>query len=242
MIMTEHALILGGGTGIGRATAVALADGSRRCVVAGRRLEKLEDVCTAYDGPGALFPRSVDVTDRQQLTELVGWFEQEIGPLSIVVNAAGMNIRDRTMGAMTPDAWDQVLAINATGAYNVLHAVLPVLRERKSGTVVQISSVAGKRALELAGVAYAASKFAMTALGTAVGQEEAKHGIRITNVYPGEVDTPLLDARPVPISERHRATILQPSHVARLIVTICELPPQAHVPEIVVKPLTQDYV
>lgn len=240
--MNENVLVIGGGTGIGRAAAEALADGSRRCVVAGRRVEKLEEVCDAYDGPGELLARRVDVTNREQLTELVAWFEKKVGPLSIVVNAAGMNLRDRSMGAMTPEAWDQVLAINATGAYNVLWAVLPTLRERRAGTIVQISSVAGKRALELAGVAYAASKFAMTALGTAIGQEEAKHGIRITNVYPGEVDTPLLDERPVPLSAEHRASILQPESVARLIVTICELPPQAHVPEIIVKPLTQDYV
>ena len=83
------------------------------------------------------------------------------------------------MSAMQPEQWDEMMAVNATGAYNCLAAVLPHMRDRQQGTIVNISSVAGKRALPLAGVAYCASKFAMTALGAAVGQEEAANGIRI---------------------------------------------------------------
>jgi NADP-dependent 3-hydroxy acid dehydrogenase YdfG len=116
------------------------------------------------------------------------------------------------------------------------------MREQQSGTIIQISSIAGKRAHTLGGVAYCASKFAMTALGTAVAQEEAEHGIRVTNIYPGEVDTPLLARRPVPPTPEHRARILQPQDVADLVVSICSLPPQAHVPEIVIKPLGQLYL
>jgi NADP-dependent 3-hydroxy acid dehydrogenase YdfG len=116
------------------------------------------------------------------------------------------------------------------------------MRARQQGTIIQISSIAGKRALELGGVAYCASKFAMTALGTVVGQEEAVHGIRVTNVYPGEVDTTLLDKRPVPLSAEHRSRILQPQDVADMVVAICSLPSRAHVPEIVIKPRLQTYV
>jgi NADP-dependent 3-hydroxy acid dehydrogenase YdfG len=210
--------------------------------VAGRRADALETTCQDYDGPGTLLAHAVDVTDRASVGQLVDWFQEAIGPIDIFVNAAGINIPNRTMAEMRPEQWDEVLTINATGAYNCLAAVLPQMRERQSGTIIQISSIAGKRALSLAGVAYCASKFAMTALGTAVAQEEAEHGIRITNIYPGEVDTPLLARRPAPPTPEHLARILKPQDVAELVVTICALPPQAHVPEVVIKPLGQLYL
>lgn len=236
----QNALVVGGGSGIGQAIAWKLAEAGARCAVAGRTLDKLAETCAKEISP-AIASHEVDVTSRESLRELVDWFTGKIGPIDILVNAAGMNIPNRSMAAVTPEQWDQVMAINATGAYNCLAAVLPGMRERRSGTVVNISSVAGKRALELAGVAYAASKFAMTALGTLVGQEEAENGIRVTNIYPGEVDTPILNQREVPPTAEHRARILQPADVAAMVTAIAALPPQAHVPELVIKPLTQGY-
>jgi len=153
-----------------------------------------------------------------------------------------MNIPNRTLAEMQPEQWDQVLAVNATGAYNCLYAVLPQMRERRDGLVVNISSVAGKRAVPLGGVAYNASKFAMTALGTSAWNEEAENGIRVTNIYPGEVNTPILDNRPVPVSDEHKASILQPEDFGELMIALALLPPRAHVPEIVIKPTRQAYV
>jgi len=238
----QNALVVGGGSGIGQAIARQLARAGCRTAVSGRRAEVLETTSQTYDGPAEILAHVADVTHRESLSKLVAWFNEAIGPIDIFVNAAGMNITDRSMATMQPEQWDEVLSTNATGAYNCLAAVLPQMRQRKRGTIIQISSISGKRAIQIGGVAYCASKFAMTALGTAVGQEEAPHGIRITNVYPGEVDTPMLDLRPNPVSEEHRSQILQPQHVADLVVTICSLPPQVHVPEIVVKPLQQDYL
>jgi NADP-dependent 3-hydroxy acid dehydrogenase YdfG len=238
----ESALVVGGGSGIGQAIAWALARAGCRTAVAGRRADALDATCQEYDGPGTVLAHVVDVTDRESVGRLVAWFQKTIGVIDVFVNAAGINIPNRTMAEMRPEQWDEVLAINATGAYNCLAAVLPSMREQQSGTIIQISSIAGKRAHTLGGVAYCASKFAMTALGTAVAQEEAAHGIRVTNVYPGEVDTPLLARRPVPPTPEHLASILKPQDVADVVLTICTLPPQAHVPEVVIKPLGQLYL
>ena len=82
----------------------------------------------------------------------------------------------------------------------------------------------------------------MTALGTAVSNEVREEGVRITNVYPGEVNTPILDNRPTPVTQEHKDSILQPEDIAALMVTICQLPPRAHVPEIVIKPTQQEWV
>jgi NADP-dependent 3-hydroxy acid dehydrogenase YdfG len=115
------------------------------------------------------------------------------------------------------------------------------MRERRDGLIISISSIAGKRAMPLGGVAYNASKFAMGALGTTVGLEEAANGIRVTTIYPGEVDTPLLDRRPVKVSAEQKARILQPEDVAAAALMIAALPPRAHVPELIIKPATQVY-
>lgn len=237
----KTAVITGGGTGIGAAIAVALAKEGARVAIAGRREEKLREVAEGYDGEPPILFHTVDVADRADVDALIRWADQELGHIDILVNSAGINVSPRTMAEMAPENWDKVLAVNATGAYNAMRAVLPQMRERHDGLVINISSIAGKRGSLLGGVAYSASKFAMTALGTCISLEDGKNGIRATNVYPGEVDTPILENRPVPVSDEHRARILQPEDVAAAVVMIAALPPRAHVPEIVVKPTTQDY-
>lgn len=238
----KTAVVVGGGTGIGLACARALAELGCRVAIAGRREAVLADAVRSWAGAPPLVPHTVDVADRKSVDELFGWVAENVGPVDILVNSAGVNIRDRSMVAMPPDEWDRVLATNTTGAYNCLHTVLPGMRQRGGGLVVNISSVAGKRALEIAGVAYCASKFAMTALGTAVANEMAPHGIRVTNIYPGEVNTPILDQRPEPVSADRRDAMLQPEDVGRVVALLATLPPRAHVPEMVIKPLGQQWV
>ena len=109
-------------------------------------------------------------------------------------------------------------------------------------SVVMINSVSGKRSNPLGGVAYNASKFGMTGLGSCVAEEERENGIRITNVFPGEVNTPILDQRPVPPSVEHRAGILQPQDIAEAVMMLARLHPRAHIPELVIKPTSQSYV
>ena len=240
-IENQTALVVGGATGIGEAVAGILAQNGCKVGIGGRRVEMLEAAAKAYKGPGELHVHQIDVADRASVQAATNWCVNKLGPIDILVNAAGINIKDRTMAAMKPEEWDKVIAVNATGAYNVMAAVLPSMRDRQTGTIINISSIAGKRAIELGGIAYCASKFAMTALGTAAGQEEAENGIRITNVYPGEVDTPLLLQRPKPVSDEHRSRMLQPQDVAEMVLTICQLPQRAHIPEVVIKPRTQTY-
>jgi NADP-dependent 3-hydroxy acid dehydrogenase YdfG len=240
-VKNQNVLVVGGATGIGAAVARSFAGEGSKVAIGGRRIEKLEATARAYDGPGEILFHRVDVADRESVNSAVDWFNNTIGAVDILVNAAGINIKDRSMAAMKPEQWDKVLSVNATGAYNIMFAVLPSMRARQTGTIINISSIAGKRAIELGGIAYCASKFAMTALGTAVGQEEAENGIRITNVYPGEVDTPLLEQRPKPVSDEHRSRMLKPEDVSELVLTICCLPQRAHVPEVVIKPRLQAY-
>lgn len=240
MLKDKNALVIGGGSGMGAAVAVALAEAGARVTIAGRRLEKLEEVTGL--SVIEIQTRTVDVSDRVSLDALFSWFDEESGDLDILVNAAGINVPKRSMAALSPDDWDAVLKVNLTGAYDCLRMALDRMRPRKYGLVVMINSVSGKRSNPLGGVAYNASKFGMTGLGSCVAEEERENGIRITNVFPGEVNTPILDQRPVPPSAEHRAEILQPQDIAEAVMMLARLHPRAHIPELVIKPTSQSYV
>lgn len=237
----KTALVTGGGSGIGLGIAVALAREGCRVAITGRSRQKLQQAASGYDGQPALLCYECDVSDRAATKELFAWVAEQLGPLDILVNNAGINVPRRLMADLDPADWDRMLAINATGAFNCIYEALPAMRQRKSGLIVNISSIAGKRAMKLGGPGYCAAKFAMTALGTTVGLEERHNGIRVTNIYPGEVDTPILQHRPTPIPPDKKAQMLQPEDVAACVVTIAKLPARALVPELVITPLYQDY-
>lgn len=237
----KTALITGGGSGIGLGAAIALAGEGCRVAISGRRLDVLKTAAAAWTAQPPILFHECDVADRGSVERLFAWAAKELGTIDILVQAAGVNIKNRMMSNMSPPDWDRVVAINATGVYNCMYAVLPQMRERKDGLIVNISSISGKRAAALGGVAYNASKFAMSALGISIANEEAQNNIRVTTIYPGEVDTPILEHRPSPVSAERKAKMLLPEDVAALVVAVCQLPPRAHVPEIVIKPTVAEY-
>ncbi len=233
--------ITGGGTGIGAGIAKELALAGCKVVIGGRREEPLNKLADSIQSSHKILCKSIDVADATSIKAFFNFVKQQAGEIDILVNSAGINIQNRTMATMDPDDWDRVMQINATGAYRCMLEVLPAMRARKDGLIINISSVAGKRAIQLGGIVYCASKFAMTALGTGVSNEVREEGVRITNVYPGEVNTPILDNRPTPVSDEHKAAILQPEDISGVILAICKLPPRANVPEIVIKPTIQQW-
>jgi NAD(P)-dependent dehydrogenase (short-subunit alcohol dehydrogenase family) len=237
----KTALITGGATGIGLGIAIGLAQEGCRVAIVGRREDKLRDAAAKYKGQPPLLTHAADVADLKSVEALFRWTKAELGPLDILVNSAGVNVVQRSLKELSTEDWDYLMRVNASGAFYCLRAVLPEMRERKGGLIVNISSIAGKRSSLLGGIGYTASKFAMTALGVTAAREVAEDGIRVTNIYPGEVETPILDKRPVPVSAEHRARILQPEDVAAAVLMIACLPPRAHIPELVIKPTSQDY-
>lgn len=236
------ALVTGGGSGIGAATAEILLQEGAKVAIAGRNQAKLDDVARMLGKPKNLLTLAADVSDKSQITTLVTSVISTLGPIDILVNNAGTNLKERTFRELTPDAWDKLIRTNLDGAFYTIHAVLPGMLARQDGVIINIVSIAGKRASPLGGVAYAASKFGMAALGIGLAAEEKDAGIRVCNIYPGEVDTPILVFRPQPISEEHRQKILRPQDVAEAVKFVALLPPHVSVPELVIKPTSQMYV
>jgi NADP-dependent 3-hydroxy acid dehydrogenase YdfG len=240
-LSNKAVLVTGGGSGIGLATAIAFAREGCRVAISGRRPDVIKQAAASFEGQPAILHQACDVAERANVEKLFAWAAKELGQIDILVNAAGVNLKNRLMANMAPPDWDRVLAINASGVYNTMYAVLPQMRERRDGAIINISSISGKRAAAIGGVAYNASKFAMAALGISVANEEAANNIRVTTVYPGEVDTPILEHRPQPVTAERRAKMLLPEDVAELVVAIAKLPPRAHVPEVIIKPTVQEY-
>lgn len=235
------AVVTGGGSGIGEAVAKALAREGFSMAILGRTEEKLRRVAQDIQSFGEVAYFVCDVSDRQCVDHVFAQIVERMGAPWLLVNSAGINVVNRSMATLAPEDWDRIVSVHATGTYNCIRAVLPGMREAGSGLIINISSIAGKRALELAGAAYCAGKFAMTALGMAAGLEERHRGIRITNIYPGEVNTPILEQRPEPVPQERREQMLQPEDLAEIVLSIVRLPPRVHVWEVVVTPLYQPY-
>jgi len=234
----KTALITGGATGIGAAIAHGLANLGCQVAITGRREEKLKDTAegTTFNYPAC------HVAARNSVQELFEWAAKELGQIDILVNSAGANIQKRRVSELDPADWDKLIQINATGAYNCVHQVLPQMRDRQDGVIINICSISGVRSNPLGGLAYNASKYAMRALGMTVGAEEHENKIRVTNIHPGEVETPILDDRPTPVTDEHRARILQPEDVAATAVMVACLPPRARVPELIITPTSASFI
>ena len=233
------ALITGGGTGVGAAIAKTFAEAGAQVIITGRREDKLAQTCAAISATKPVRAFAADMANRDQVAALVQWINQDFGPIDILVNNAGVNVRERRLQELQPAAWDYMLGVNATGVFNTIHAVLPQMRARRDGLLITISSLSGVRPSTLAGVGYSASKHAANALMQVIALEEKDNGIRATILAPGEVNTPILDERPVKVSDEHKARILQPEDVAAAALFIATLPARVHVPELLIKPVTQ---
>jgi NADP-dependent 3-hydroxy acid dehydrogenase YdfG len=238
----KTALVTGAGSGIGRSITVTLAEMGLRVALLGRDREKLErSRAELASGRDSAFVAACDISDRFAVDAVVDQVLTAFEGIDVLVCNAGTNVKNRSLESLEPADWDRMIATNLTGSFNLVHAILPSMRQKKNGLVIQICSVSGLRASTLGGAGYSASKFGQSALGICLGREEGVRGIRSSVIYPGEVNTPILDARPVPVGPERRAAILQPEDVAAAVKFLVELHPRAHVPELVIKPTVDDF-
>jgi NADP-dependent 3-hydroxy acid dehydrogenase YdfG len=241
-VKNKVVLITGGGSGIGLASARLLLDSGAKVAISGRDASKLAGNTKDFPARDRLFLQAADVSDPAQVQALVDKVGTHFGPIDILVNSAGTNIKNRTFRELSVEAWQKLIRTNLDGAFYCIHAVLPAMLKRRDGLIININSIAGLRASPLGGVAYAASKFGMTALGLGLAAEEKDAGIRVTNIYPGEVDTPILEFRPQPVTEEHRQRILKPEDVAAAVLFVAGQPPHVSIPELTIKPTSQLYI
>jgi NADP-dependent 3-hydroxy acid dehydrogenase YdfG len=231
------AIVTGGGSGIGQETAKLLAAEDAHVVIAGRRKEPLAAVVAEIERIGGrAAARQADIAASEDALGLAEWTIGTYGRVDILVNNAGHSSRARSIRWITPDDWDSVFAVNIRGVYLLSQAVLPGMIERGGGTIITVSSMAAIRASGLSGPAYSAAKAAAHSLMRHIHDELRGKGIRATTILPAEVDTPILDKRPVPPDAGARATMMQPEDVARAILFCATLPPRTVIEQIVMSP------
>ncbi len=231
------AWVTGAGSGIGEAAARALAGAGMRVVLSGRRQAALDEVAAAIrDAGGQARVAPLDVSDAQAVTDVVAGIEAQEQRLDVVVNSAGLNVPRRNWKHLARPDWDQVVRIDLDGVFYCCHAVLPIMRRQRDGLIINISSVAGKRVSTLTGPAYSAAKFGVNAMTESLNIEECIHGIRATSVCPGEVATPILDKRPVPVSAEDRAKMVQPDDCGELVLFLARLPAHVCINDLTISP------
>ncbi len=241
-LTNKTALVTGGGSGIGLATATALLDEGAKVAITGRNEAKLRDAAARLKAGDRLIWHAADLGDPDAVGRMVADVTARLGRIDILINNAGVNIKDRAFHELTPETWRQLVAGNLDSAFHCMHAVLPQMRQRRDGLIINVNSISGKRANPLGGIGYIAAKFGMRGLAMGVAVEEKAAGIRVTSIYPGEVNTPILDARPEPVSDERKNNMLQPEDLAATILFVATLPAHVSIPEIVITPANASFV
>jgi NAD(P)-dependent dehydrogenase (short-subunit alcohol dehydrogenase family) len=236
--MTKVAVVTGAGTGVGRATAIALARQGWKVAIVGRREETLretENLAKAHR-PEDVLVWSCDVGDVSAVNQMAQRVLDRLGKVEVLVNAAGTNVPKRSLEVLSLEDYHHMIDTNLNGAYYCVQAFLPAMRQQKSGTIINIVSEAGRQASPKAGPAYVMSKFGMMGLTQSINAEERGNGIRACAILPGDIDTPLLDKRPTPPPADAREKMLRAEDVAECALLVINLPSRALVEEIMIRP------
>lgn len=235
--MNKTAVVTGAGTGVGQAVALALAKQGWRVAIVGRRVETLkETVERAGADQDKLLSCPCDIGDNNAVTRMGKEVLAKLGAVEVLVNAAGTNAPKRALEVLSLEDYHAMIDTNLNGAYYITQAFLPGMRAQKSGTVVHIVSDAGKQASPKAGPAYVMSKFGLAGLTQSINAEERGNGIRACAIFPGDIDTPLLDKRPAPPSAEARTRMLRSEDVAECVLLAINLPGHAVVEELIIRP------
>lgn len=236
-LLGKVAWVTGGGTGIGAAAALALAREGAAVALTGRRREPLQAVADkiAKAGGKALVVPG-DLGDQDAAGKIAGTIVEKLGRLDILVNNAGANLLERSWAKLNPERIKFVLDANLNSAFYCSVAALPFMRAQKDGLLIHTASWAGRFVGILPGPAYVAAKHAVVAMSYSINMEEFQHGIRSSVLCPNEVATPILDLRPTPVSPEDRARMIQPEHMADLILYIARQPPTICLNEVVISP------
>jgi len=232
--MAEVAVVTGAGSGVGRAVARALAAAGWDVACLGRREETLRETASANAQHLAAFV--CDVSDARQVERAFDAVRARFGAIHLLVNAAGTNVPRRGLDVLSNDDYLELIGTNLNGAFFCAQAVLPEMRARGRGTIVNIVSDAGLTANAKAGPAYVASKFGLTGLTQAINAEERGHGIRCCAISPGDINTPILDRRPSPPPADARQRMLQPEDIAACVMLAVTLPERALVEQLIIRP------
>jgi NADP-dependent 3-hydroxy acid dehydrogenase YdfG len=230
----KTALITGASSGIGKATALAFAKAGINLLLIGRSQERLQPVLAAAIAAGVqATAHAVDLAQLPLVRSQIDQIIQDSASIDILVNCAGTAYTNPLID--TPlDDWQQIIDLNLSSVFQVTQGVLPHMRHQKSGTIINVISIAGQQVFPNWG-AYSVSKFGLVAFSKALAAEERSHGIRVTAIYPGSVNTPLWDQDQVQ-ADFDRSAMLTAEVVAESILYSANTPLAANIQELTIMP------
>ena len=236
LLKGRTAWITGGGSGIGLAGAIELVKAGAHVVISGRTQATNDSALAELKALGSAEAILLDVADKKAVQAAADAILKQHGRIDILVTSAGTNATKRNFDVVTPEGWDDVVAINLSGLFYCVHAVLPAMRKQKDGLIINVSSWAGRFASKLTGPAYNATKRAVIALTESINMEECVNGIRATSILPGEVATPILRKRPVPPSKEEQDRMTQSEDLGAAILFVASMPARTCVNELIIAP------
>ncbi|AFZ37242.1 3-oxoacyl-(acyl-carrier-protein) reductase [Stanieria cyanosphaera PCC 7437] len=229
-----RAILTGASSGIGKATALAFAKAGINLALVSRSLDKLEAVAEAVRAVGVeaqVYP--LDLAQVEIVQAKLKAIAEEFGPIDFLVNNAGIGYTNLLSQTSLAD-WQQVINLNLTSVFQCIQGVLPQMRQRHQGTIINVASIAAHQAFPEWGV-YSVSKASIIALSKTLAVEERTNGIRVMTISPGAVNTPIWDTDTVQ-ADFNREAMLTPELVARSILHAALLPQQATIEEITIMP------
>ena len=238
MRLKDHVCIItGGGSGIGRGAALAMAEEGARVVIIGRTETKLESVKTEVAAAGGTaVSYSLDVADYDAVEQMVADVLDKFGRVDVLVNNAGHSSQHRRILNTPPEEMRSVIDSNLIGTFYCTKAVVPAMLKSKSGTIINISSLAAVTPGPFSGFAYGAAKAGVINFTEFLNADLRNTGIRASVVVPGEVATPILDLRPIPPDADARAMMVGVDETSAAILLIATLPQRSNIPELVIRP------
>lgn len=234
--MSRTAVVTGAGSGVGRAIAISLAKEGWNVAVLGRRREALEETCKLAGQNNAMLCIPCNISNASEVESMAKQVFDKFGIVELLVNSAGTNAPKRSLEVLSMEDYQEMIGTNLNGAFYCVQAFLPEMRKAKKGTIINIVSDAAKQASAKAGPAYVMSKFGMAGLTQAILAEEKANGIRACSIFPGDIDTPLLNKRPAPPSADARKNMLQPEEIAQCAMLAINLSQHAVIEEILIRP------
>jgi NAD(P)-dependent dehydrogenase (short-subunit alcohol dehydrogenase family) len=235
--LNTTAVVTGAGSGVGQAVALSLVKQGWQVAILGRRADALQEtIKLAGAASSQMTAVPCDIGKSDAVDQMAKQVLAKLGTVQVLVNAAGTNAPKRALEVLSLEDYHMMMDANLNGAYYCVQAFLPGMRSKKSGTIVNIVSEAGKQASPKAGPAYVMSKFGMAGLTQAINAEERPNGVRACSIFPGDIDTPLLQKRPAPPPPEARAKMMRAEDIAECAMLAINLPARCVIEEMLVRP------
>ena len=228
------AWITGAGSGIGQNAAIKLSKLGMKIILSGRNKKKLKE--TALKCGDNFLIKTLDISNKQSVQDVVSEIKKEFKYIDVLVNCAGINIENRDWDNIDENEWDNVIQTNLNGLFYCCRSLIPLMKQKMDGLIINVSSWSGNHVSLLSGVSYTSSKHALNAMTETINMKYCNYGIRACALCPGEVSTAILDKRPKKLSIEQKNKMLQPEDLGETIAFLCEMPKHVCINELTISP------